>query len=106
MAKLINVEQTVKNILAVEGVQFKLLKRDEKANTALLVTSTNDDFQRGLISIDPNKFSVGLQSPDEDGKISLILQPITADFLEVIALIDEPSLPIPVETPIVTENKE
>jgi len=44
MKRLINVLQTVENILAVENVQFKLLKRDEEKDTALLVTPTNDDF--------------------------------------------------------------
>lgn len=90
MGKIINVEQTVTNILSVENVQFKLLKTDEKENSALLVTPTNDNFQRGLIAIDPQKFSIGIQSPDDEGMIVLNLQPVTVEFLELISFIEVP----------------
>lgn len=90
MAKLIDVNKTVENILKVENVQFKLLKRDEKQNTALLVTPTNDDFARGIISIDSEKISVGVQSPDKDGKITITLQPTTVEILEIISFVEIP----------------
>lgn len=87
--KHINVERTVANILAVPNVQFKLLNKNEKENRVLLVTPTSDNFERGLITLDPNTFSVGVQAPNADGKITLTLQPITPEFLELIVLEEE-----------------
>lgn len=86
--KQIDVKQTVTNILAVENVQFKLLKQDQEKNTALLVTPTDDNFQRGLITIDVNQIALGVQSPDKDGVITLTLQPTPVEILELVALVE------------------
>lgn len=99
MPKRINVEQTVANILAVKDVNFKILKKDEKTNTATLVTPTNDQFERGVISLTTETISIGVQSPDKEGKITLTLAPLTLELLELISYteFDVPPTVEPVE---------
>lgn len=108
MAKIIDIDKTVANILAVEEVQFKLLKRDREKNLALLATPVNDDFQRGVIAIDENKFSVGLQSPNEEGVLTVTYQPISAEFFEVVTLVEDQAVEEAeaVEAEVVEESKE
>jgi len=89
MGKQIDVARTVENILAVDNVQFKILKRDDKTNSVFLVTQPNDDFQRGTITVSPESVSVGIQGPDKDGKIVTSLQPVAVEVLETIAFKDE-----------------
>lgn len=81
---VINVKKTVQQILAVPNVQFKLFKEDESTGTVLLSTPVNDDFSRGVISIDSDKVSVGVQGPNKEGKIVLTFQPIASEILNLI----------------------
>lgn len=84
MSRRINVDKTVANILSVPNVQFRLFKQEEETHTTLLVTPVNDDFSRGVLSIDPDKVSIGVQGPNKEGKITLTFQPIASEILELV----------------------
>ncbi len=87
MPTFINVEKTIKNILSVENVRFKLFKRDIVKNDAMLVTPTNDNFERTVIIINQQTISVAQQSLNEEGKLDLVFQPISAEILKQIMFV-------------------
>jgi len=89
MSKFINVTATAEQILAVPDVQFKLLKRDEEKDITILSTPIGDDFSRGLLSIEPDKISIGIQAPDKEGKITLVYQPLASEILELVVFQEE-----------------
>ena len=84
MSRKINVSKTVEQILSVPNVQFKLFKENQDNNATLLVTPVTDDFSRGVLSIDPDKVSIGVQGPNTEGKIVLTFQPLASEILELV----------------------
>jgi hypothetical protein len=81
----IHIKQTVKNILSVEDVQFKIIKEDEKTGHILLGTPVNNDFIRGVIVVEKERVGLGTQGPDENGKMTTLFQPLTYEIIQQIA---------------------
>ena len=94
MSRKIDVNKTVEQILAVPNVQFKLFKENQDSNATLLVTPVTDDFSRGVLSIDPDKVSIGVQGPNNEGKIILTFQPLASEILELIVFeeVEQPTV--------------
>lgn len=87
--KQINVNKTVSEILSTEDVQFKKLNENKETGEVILATPVNDGFQRAIIIISPLSIGVGVQGPDEQGKLVVTFQPVSNEILHNVRYVGD-----------------
>ena len=84
--KKINVEETVKNLLATNPEVLKVL--EEKEDTIIIGTPVTDAFTRNVYVVSPNLFGAATQGLTKEGNFITSFQALDVSILELIVCIN------------------